>query len=149
MLIGQLTRRVMFVALSLVCVRAAAVDMPALDRCTEKLVARAYDASAGMSASWHQLYKHHRKFGACDDGFIAAAYSEAVVRLLADNWDRLSELGTLAKSDPSFAQWALRHIDATTSADDLKKVMLNATGCTDALCTQVRQRAAQALAEIY
>lgn len=111
------------------------------------------DASLTMaSASWSSLLKHQRTFAACDDGYLAEGYSNAVVGLFAHRWDHFGEYVALSERHPAFGLWAVRHIDATATDDELRSVMRNAANCigdvkTKAVCKAVGQAAADALAE--
>ncbi len=80
----------------------------------------------GLSESWQALHEHYERYRSCDDGAIAEGYSDAVVRLLANQWERLGDLEKLAQQDPEFERWVLRHIDATTSTEALERAWRNA-----------------------
>lgn len=113
---------------------------------------RAESSLIDVRGSWPSLLKHQKAFDSCDDGALAEGYSDAVVTLLAQRWDQFSEFVVLSKKHPAFRRWVIRHIDATASDEDLKKVMLNAATCIDdvktkSLCKGVRQAAADALTE--
>lgn len=110
------------------------------------------DASLVSAArGWGSLSKHQKAFASCDDGgALAEGYSEAVVRLLAYRWDEFAVFAALSKRNPAFHLWAVRHIDASVSADDLKRVVRNAAKCTGSakirdLCGEVGQAASDAL----
>lgn len=110
------------------------------------------DASLRRAAGgWRSLMKHQNAFVSCDDGALAEGYSEAVVTLLAHRWDQFSVFVTLANQHPAFRRWALRHIDASASDDDLKKVLRNAASCEDKanagrLCGEIGRAATAAMA---
>lgn len=109
------------------------------------------DASlAGAAASWGSLSRHQRRFLSCDDGAMAEGYSDTVVTLLAYRWEQFGAFAALSQRNPAFGRWAIRHIDATASTDDLMKVVRNATKCTGsastkALCREVATAAKEAL----
>jgi hypothetical protein len=71
--------------------------------------------------SWDALYKSYTLYQKCDDGAIADGYSESVARVLADHWDTLPQLAELAKNDPKFLRFVLRHVDATDDDKDLQR----------------------------
>jgi hypothetical protein len=121
---------------------AAAVPGP----CSAAMARQADAALVDARRGWGLLYPHYLKYSACDDGSIAEGYSDAVVHLFADNWQTLHVFAILAKSDPAFQRWALRHIDVTTSDRDRKKVVANAAACpgdaaTKRLCRLIGERA--------
>lgn len=102
--------------------------------------------------SWASLLKHQKVFNSCDDGVLGEGYSEAVVNLFARDWGKFDEFAALARRDPEFERWVLRHVDATTDDADLNSIVVNATDCRTAaefkrLCKTVGQAASQALAE--
>jgi hypothetical protein len=84
------------------------------------------EETVGLSDTWQALHEHYKRYRSCDDGAIAEGYSDAVVRLLANKWEQLSDFEQLAQQDPEFERWALRHVDATTSTDDLERAWRNA-----------------------
>src|SRR6266436_8553637 len=78
--------------------------------------------------SWSALYASYKAYTPeCDDGFIGEGYSDAVVKLLSGRWAALDELAQLAREDPAFRRFAVRHVDATVDVADLRKVLTNAT----------------------
>jgi hypothetical protein len=102
------------------------------------------------NTSWEQLSQHWSTKGACDDGYFAEGYSELVVHLFANKWDEFREFAKVARTRPEFYSWVIKHIDETTSPDDLAKVISNATSCrTDEtsarFCKDVSHAAEQAL----
>jgi hypothetical protein len=120
--------------------------------CSMDMYQRAESSLVDVRGSWPSLLDHQRAFDSCDDGALAEGYSDAVVTLLAQRWDQFSVFIVLSKEHPAFRRWVIRHIDATASDEDLKKVMLHAATCVDdvktkRLCKAVRQAAAHALGE--
>ena len=109
------------------------------------------DASLAIAAGgWSSLMRHQKAFGSCDDGALAEGYSDAVVALLARRWDQFDAFVRLSSRNPSFRQWALRHVDATASPDDLREVVRNAAKCTGSdkakhLCRDIAGAAREAL----
>ena len=121
-------------------------------QCSMELYTRADASLPGASSSWRKLLDHHAAFAVCDDGALAEGYSDAVTSKLASHWDQLELFAALSRTHPEFRRWAIRHIDATASIDDLKNIMRNADRCAgDAklqpLCKEIRRAAAKALAE--
>jgi hypothetical protein len=100
---------------------------------------------------WADLYKSYTKFKQCDSGGdISEGYSEAVVRLLADHWDKLDQFVSLSKKT-KFKAFVLRHIDATTSDNDLVLIAHRAEAeCTSharQLCIEIGAQARAAIQE--
>ena len=118
--------------------------------CSTEMYNRA-DASLQKAAgSWPALFRHYRVFCSCDDGALAEGYSEAVVKLLANRWAQFPVFVALARRDPAFGRWVIRHIDATTSSEDLNGVLRHTASCagdmkTSDLCRRVKRAAAYAL----
>ena len=75
---------------------------------------------------WDQVYRSYRKFSQCDDGAIAEGYSDAVSKLLANDWNHFDRLLTLTKTDKPFQQFVLKHIDETVSDAVLSRISSNA-----------------------
>lgn len=106
----------------------------------------------GLKA-WNSLHKSFQKYAPrCDDGFIAEGYTEAVVALLAKRWSSLHELASIAKRDPAFGKFVLRHIDSSADSSDLKRIKEQAaTQCSSkhkALCSSIHAAAVQAIRDL-
>ncbi|MBC7686059.1 MAG: hypothetical protein H7176_12625 [Bdellovibrionales bacterium] len=110
--------------------------------------AEAADALADGLDSWAKLGAAVKQYGHCDDGSIAEGNSEAVARLLIDQWKTLPQLSRLVRRDVALKRFVLRHIDATLDTDDLVKIRTSAlTSCPDGaalLCTEVLAAATRA-----
>jgi hypothetical protein len=76
--------------------------------------------------TWDALYKSYSLYQKCDDGAIAEGYSESVARVLVDHWNTLPQLVELAKKEPKFLHFVLRHVDATGDAKDLERIKAEA-----------------------
>jgi len=96
-----------------------------LSECTNQQAMQAEENTDHLN-NWSDVYQSFNRFSPCDDGGIAEGYSDAVGRLLADNWDQFSDLVRLAARDNSFQSFVLRHVDETLPADTLKKIVQNA-----------------------
>jgi hypothetical protein len=101
--------------------------------------------------SWSAIYRSFKRYAQCDDGEIAEGYSDAVAKLLANDWKDLATVKRLVLSDPPFKQFVLNHIDATDSDDDLQRIARNARfHCPQddkSLCAVIRAQADSALKE--
>jgi hypothetical protein len=101
--------------------------------------------------SWDSLYKSFRLYRNCDDGAVAEGYSEAVARILADDWSSLPRVADLAKKNTSFWHFVLEHVDATDDVKDLRKIKAKAaTQCPPglrAMCDDLKKAADSALKE--
>jgi hypothetical protein len=110
--------------------------------------AEAADAAVDGLDSWTKIASVFKKYGHCDDGSIAAGNSEAVARLLVDQWATLPVLAKLGKRDPALKRFVLHHIDSTLDTDDLGKIMVLASSqCptgTASLCSELLKAAARA-----
>lgn len=129
----------------LVGVALAATGTASESRCTPDLAMAAEEATDIAHRSWkdlHDQYVRYVKRAACDDGGIAEGWSDAVGHLLGRRWHELPKLNRLAKSDPDFLTFVLKHIDMTQLPADLDSMRTNATtacpkGC-EKLCEKVR-----------
>ena len=93
--------------------------------CTKEEAIQAEEDTDHLS-NWNAVYQSFKRFSQCDDGAIAEGYSDAVGKLLADNWNQFPDLVKLATSDQRFQTFVVRHVDETVPADALKKTAHNA-----------------------
>jgi hypothetical protein len=93
--------------------------------CT-KQEAKQADTEIDLLKNWDQLHRWYQKFQQCDDGAMAEGYSDAVAKLLADDWNHFTGLLSLTKTDKQFQQFVLKHIDETISPADARKMASNA-----------------------
>lgn len=117
-------------------------------RCTPQEATEA-DAMADRLDSWAKVDSAIRRYGHCDDGSIAEGNSEAVARLLVDQWASLPALVRLAKTSPGLRTFILRHVDSTVDTDDLERITWLATNScpnvASALCRDLKLSASRAL----
>jgi hypothetical protein len=92
--------------------------------CTEAQVKQA-QKEAEQLRDWDSVYRSFKRFGQCDEGGVAEAYSDSVSRLLARDWRHLDAFVRLT-SDQSFEQFVIRHVDETMSEDEAALVINNA-----------------------
>ncbi len=120
-----LSRCAIVVCLLVVASAASASAKPCSPRDAE-----AADAMVDHLDSWPEVAKGYKKFGHCDDGSIAEGNSEAIARLLVDQWATLPRLAELIKRDPGLKRYVLRHIDSTLDSQDLEKIQsLSSSAC--------------------
>jgi hypothetical protein len=112
--------------------------------CTDAEEAQAEKAVDSLK-TWDQVYRSYKQFAQCDDGAVAEGYSDAVGKLLANDWTHFPRLVRLAKTDKDFERFVVRHVDESLTGDTLQKISKNArTGCpadAHALCTQIADAA--------
>ena len=112
--------------------------------CSE-IGARQADAAVDALKSWDRLYDWYETYSKCDDGGMAEGYSEAVARNLVDRWKTLPRFAELAKKDPGFQRFVLKHLNQTLNDDDLKKIRANAESRCPAglrrICGDVKKQA--------
>ena len=101
---------------------------------------------------WREVLDSYSRFQQCDDGGeTSESYSDSVVRLLAAQWEKFPQLVKISKRNKGFRNFVLRHIDATTSNDDLHKVVdLAENHCprgAHSLCLLITTQAKSALVE--
>ena len=118
--------------------------------CTEQEAIQAEESTDHLK-HWSDVYQSFTRFSQCDDGAIAEGCSESVARVLVDQWYTLPQLAELAKNDPKFLRFVLRHVDATDDDKDLQRVKTKAkTQCPLALrsiCDDLGKEAGSALKE--
>ena len=113
--------------------------------------AQAAETTTGTLKTWSAIYSGFKSYGRCDDGGIAEGFTEAVVHLLASKWDSLPKAASLAKKDPAFRTFFLKHIDASADTDELKKIYSFAQSeCPKKLrnlCAAIQSEAGRAIDE--
>ena len=147
---GVLAMRFLTALATLGAVGGVSSDATAHNACSTNMYKRADASLVGAGSGWAPLLRHYETFASCDDGALAEGYSDAVVSLLARQWDQFDAFVRLSVRNPAFRRWAIRHIDASASTDDLTKVARNAAKCTtnaDArdLCREIARAARNAL----
>ncbi len=99
--------------------------------------------------TWKDLYRFFKTYPGCDDGVYGEGYSDFVSQSLSKYWNRLNELSSLIKKDPSFEDFVLNHINATADPQDIKAMLNNArTKCSvnhKAICTKIENAALSVL----
>lgn len=95
--------------------------------------------------SWDQVYESYKRFEQCDDGAVAEGYSDAVGKLLANDWEHFARLVKLAKTDRTFARFVIRHVDESLTGDTRQKISKNArTRCpadANSMCSLIADAA--------
>jgi hypothetical protein len=74
----------------------------ATNHCSTAMYQQAEASLPSAAAGWGSLLKHQNAFGSCDDGGLAEGYSDAVVTLLADQWDQFDAFVGLSGRNPAF-----------------------------------------------
>ena len=145
-----LTFLIFLFGLGFVCLPFSSAS--AREKCSLEMNNRAVSLLIDARENWPSLLKHQRNFAICDDGELGEGYSDAVVHLFAQRWNQFGTFVAIAEKNPAFQHWAVRHIDATASDEDLNKIILNANTCINDvkvanLCKIIRQSAENALME--
>ncbi len=119
------------------------------ERCPAQVQLQALGSVSSAPRDWKILRYHFRKFGPCDVGAVAEGYSHGVVTLLAQRWKMLGELAAVGREDPTFLEFVVAHIDATTAEEDLQQARANAEVACPArhreLCRRIAEQAKAAL----
>ena len=84
------------------------------------------EKEAAYLRDWPSVYRSYQRFGHCDDGAIAEGYSESVIRLFADQWEKVAELDRLASLDGNFEKFVLHHVDEAVAIADAQIILENA-----------------------
>jgi len=141
--------KIFILALSMVFLSLIAVAEEG--SCTK---ADAIDAESSVSTlkNWEDIYQSFKRFRFCDDGAIAEGYSDAVARVLSNQWSQLDELVKLLSSDQDFNAFVLKHIDGTAGTSDIETIIVNsANNCPESVksvCLEIEKSAKEALKEI-
>jgi hypothetical protein len=106
-------------------------------RCTV-LYAEATDLAVENLDSWEAIQKNYVAYPQCDDGSIAEGNSEAIARMLVDEWPENAKLQSLINHDSGFEKYVVRHINSTLDTDNLHQIItLSSESCpaeNKALC---------------
>ena len=134
----------------LIAVLALAVGMNAFagdaskKPCTKSEAMQAEKEVDSLS-DWDHVYRSYKKFSQCDDGAIGEGYSDAVGKLLANDWGQLNRLLALTKTDKGFQRFVVKHIDETLPGDTLLRISTNARSSCPAgaqrLCSLIARAA--------
>jgi hypothetical protein len=93
--------------------------------------ALAEEATDGLD-SWPKVYRAYQKFQGCDDGGVAEGYADKIEELLAAHWSDVGVLINLAKSDPKFESFVLRHLGEITTLPNAQAIVRHAQdSCTE------------------
>lgn len=120
-----------------------ALLIPTLVWCAEscsKEEAVAAESVAPYVESWSGLLRAFNEYKHCDDGAIGEGFSEAVAHVFGSG-SNIHELQKLAKANPKFRAFVLRHIGATLLPEQLSAIEYQAsracpTGSKN-LCKQI------------
>jgi hypothetical protein len=118
--------------------------------CTVEDSKHAFDAVDKLD-SWRAVLDFYEKYSPCDDGGIAEGVSDAVTKLLANNWAGFWRLSPTVRAEPQFQKFVLRHIDATVPVETLQGIGRNARGrCplkSAVLCKKIDNATSSAIKE--
>jgi hypothetical protein len=99
------------------------------------------DKEVDSLTSWDHVFRAYKAYSQCDDGGIAEGYSDAIGKLLANDWQHFNRLVTLVKSSAGFKRFVLRHINESLPRETLSRIANNArTACPnggEALCHSI------------
>jgi len=130
--------------LALACGQAAAAG------CSREEAANAEKAAAA-ARDWDAMWDAFHRFSLCDDGGVGEGFSDLVAYLLASRWDDLHELEHFAEANKAFRAFVLKHIDATASEKDLRRILEHTKECPGyarPICREIENRARAALSEL-
>lgn len=153
MIKAKLKRLVLFQMFAWSLVFPLGVGIAQESPCTASVMKDFFQALEKMT-NWQAIYQGSRKFVpiCTDDGVFAEGYSDAVVSTLAKRWQDLPKLNEIIKRDSSFHHFVLRHINATTDTDQLRRVESNAKNrCQLSMrkfCDEIAVEAQKAISEI-
>jgi len=118
--------------------------------CSREEAVNAEKAAATVS-DWEAMYDAFHRFSLCDDGGVAEGFSDSVARLLASRWEELHDLEHFAEANKAFRAFVLKHIDATASEKDLRRILEHTNECPGyarPICREIENRARAALSEL-
>jgi hypothetical protein len=83
------------------------------------------ETEASTLSDWTAVFDSYKKYSACDDGAIWEGYSETIGRLLAKDWEHISDLHQLCTKNGEFKKFVLKHIDETVPSEYLDEIIKN------------------------
>ncbi|HXZ50190.1 MAG TPA: hypothetical protein VEG27_14310 [Usitatibacter sp.] len=101
----------------LVAALAVAASAGAADRTCGKSDASAAGRAIDRIVTWDQMHQAWRGYAHCDSGAIAAAYTDALARLVID-WKDVNALAAAMSAEPGYHDFVLAHLKAIPSKDD-------------------------------
>lgn len=125
-----------FVVLTGLLMIGSCVSAQVPQRCTEEEANRAEDGIDGLS-NWTLVFEAFKQYGQCDDGAVAEGYDDKIVGLLVNRWDTVTELSRIARSNPDFEHFVLKHIDTLMSPNQGKAIIENARNRCPASVTEL------------
>ncbi|PYK37719.1 MAG: hypothetical protein DME49_10770 [Verrucomicrobia bacterium] len=136
--------KMLIISAVFICSQAIAPARP----CTTT-EARKAEAVIARLDRWEDIYRSFKMYRQCDDGAVAEAFSNSIVRMCAVRWDQFDVLRVFASSDKDFYSFVLRHIDATAAKTDIERAIVNSTkNCpvgANNICSAIAQAAKRAL----
>lgn len=113
----------MIVLSLLICIagRAFAVETRT---CTTKDSIEAEEQDSNLK-NWDGMYKSYKRFKQCDDGAVAELYSDAIAKLLTEDWKSIGELDRLISKDKNFGVFVIHHVDELMTFDQAQKMYEN------------------------
>ena len=91
--------------------------------CTDALQKELINNSYFVFNDWQDVYKAYQKYAVCDSGSYAEDFSDKIVKLLMNHWDKFDGLYSLSVAHKDFEKFVLSHIDETMSLDDLNSIL--------------------------
>jgi len=120
------------------------------ERCPLALQLRALGSVGSAAGTWKALFVHWQTYGRCDAGPVREGYAHGVVSLLASKWSQVGDLARHAKEDPTFLDFVVAHVDASSAPEDLEAVRSAAQGaCPKTLRALCRRLEVQADAVLH
>jgi len=129
----------------MVCADASAAQV-----CSKEEMASS-QAGAAAARDWDAMYDAFHRFSPCDEGGVAQAFTDSVAYLLSRHWDKLYDLEHFAEANRAFRAFVLKHIDATASEKDLRRILEHTKDCPGyarPICREIENRARAALSEL-
>ena len=137
------------VGVGMVTIGFLLAPVPAWARGCTAAQANAAAAAADHLHSWPEVFALYKSYRDCDDGGVAEAQTEAVMRLFADQWDDLAVLARIVREHADFRLYVLRHVDSTADTKDLERARdQSAKHCPPSLhslCKDIASAAKEAL----
>jgi len=87
----------------------------------------AAENEASSLRNWAAMYESFRRYRYCDDGAVAEGYGESVSKLLAEQWETLSDLQDRIAMELAFQTFVVHHINEMSNRVRIDRIEKNAS----------------------
>ena len=109
------------------------------------------EKDAVKARNWDSVYRTYKRYEGCENVAAGEGFSEAVARILVDQWSTLPRVAKLGARNADFRRFVLGCINATLDMKDVERIKALAnSSCPrrlDAVCRDLVRQADAAFEE--